>query len=55
VVIGKYRVELYLAPTRGRLFVFMKSEPGAIRFSVSVYLWPIVFAVNGPLRRNLSA
>lgn len=55
LVLGSYRVWLYLAPTWGRLFVFMKSEPDAVRFSLSVYVWPVVFAVNGPLRRNLNA
>jgi len=42
-----YRFELYLAPVRGKPFVFMKSEPDAYRFSVSAYVWPIVFHMEG--------
>lgn len=52
VKIKGYRVELYAAPTWGPPLVIMRSEPGAIRFSLSVYFWPFVFAVNGPIRRS---
>lgn len=53
MVFGKYRVELYLAPTRGKPLMFMKSEPDAIRFSVSAYVWPFMLDIRGPLRRRV--
>lgn len=51
--VGEYRVELYVSPTRGKPFVFMKSGPFDPRFSLSAYVWPVVIDIRGPLRRNL--
>lgn len=46
LLLGKYRIELDFAPVRGTLFLFSRSEPGAYRFSVSAYVWPVVFHIE---------